>query len=83
MTAPDSVPPLPVRLDAVLAARGVDADLSGLLPPASVQLAARRRLDPLDLPPAPTTTSVGRALGRTAARACFGAVDAVRRRQYR
>jgi len=83
MTAPDGVPHPSLRLDAALAARGTDADLSGLLPSASVQLAARRRLDPLDLPPAPTTTSVGRVLGRGAARACFGAVDAVRRRRYR
>ncbi|MFC8734436.1 hypothetical protein ACFT5B_18430 [Luteimicrobium sp. NPDC057192] len=82
MTVPDGLPNASLRLDAALAGRGPDQDLSDLLPPAHVQLAARRRLDPCDLPPAPTTASVGRALGRGAARACFGAVDALRGRRH-
>ncbi|MGC5165747.1 hypothetical protein [Luteimicrobium sp. DT211] len=78
MTVPDRPPNVSLRLDAALAGRGQDEDLSDLLPSADVQLAARRRLDPCDLPPAPTTASVGRQLGRGAARACFGAVDKLR-----
>ncbi len=78
MTVPDGPPKVSVRLGAALAGRGPDQDLSDLLPPTHVQLAARRLLDPCDLPPSPTATTVGRLLGRGAARACFGAVDTLR-----
>ncbi|HWK91229.1 MAG TPA: hypothetical protein VNR17_03100 [Luteimicrobium sp.] len=83
MTVPDGLPDASLRLDAALARRDTDQDLSDLLPPAHVQLAARRLLDPCDLPPAPSTASVGRLLGRSAARACFGAVDSLRGHRHR
>ncbi|PJI93686.1 hypothetical protein [Luteimicrobium subarcticum] len=47
------------------------------LPSTAHQLAARRAIDPLDAPPPAATLSVGRLLGRLAARACYAASDTV------